>query len=164
MMRIYLKHLFAAIALVLVQAFVLQGVHFWGWLPMLYVYAMLRWPSEMPVYQELIAGFLLGLAVDVLNDSLGLHCVSTTLIAYLRQPILRLCVSRLSLDNVEPGEKTLGFLVFWKYTLSLLCCHHFCVYLIEAFSFLDILSVLWKSMGSVLLTALLIFLLERFRS
>ena len=157
-----LTHVALAVALVLLQALLFQSVHFLSVVPLFYVYAVLRWPSDMPRWLQVLAGFVVGLAVDMLLDTLGMHAIATTLVAYLRQPMLASSFSG-ETEGFSPGEKTMGLLDFWKYAAVLVLVHHFTLYLVESFSFFSLWWLLSRTLGSTALTLLLVFLLERFR-
>lgn len=163
MNRIVLKHLAMAVFLVLLQALVLQYAGFLSFVPLAYIYAVLIWPTDTPVWQALLLGFLMGLALDILLDTPGMHAAATTFAVYLRRPLLRTFLSKDETEGMEPGEKSMGFMSFWKYSLSMIVCHHFTLYLIESFSWTDPVRILLSVLVSTVLTALLVFFFERFR-
>lgn len=159
----FIHHLIWFIGLIVLQVFVLDNVHFLGvFLPLAYVYALLRWPSDMPSNSILIAGFLLGLSIDVFSNTPGMHASATTWMAALRNPVLRLFVSKEDLGNDDAiNEKTLGFSAFWKYTFVLVLIHHTSLFLLESFSFVHWLLLLKKILICSLLSMLFIFAFER---
>jgi rod shape-determining protein MreD len=161
MMRL-LKHAIWFVALVLFQIFVLDNTHFLGvFLPVVYIYALLRWPPSLPTAATVVLGFLLGLSVDVLSNTPGMHAASTTLIAFLRYPVLRLFVSKDDLGNKEVGESSLGISAYWKYTVLLVFVHHSALFMLESFSLTNGLLVLLKIPVCTLLTLLFIGAFER---
>ena len=161
------RHLFRNIVLMLIlvlfQVLVLQGMTFMYAVPLIYIYVLLIWPSETPVWQVLLLGFVLGLSVDILSDTLGINAFATTTVAYMRHPLLRRFAKIDNLDKVDPGVYTLGFPAFWKYASVMLLTHHFLVCLLEYFSVFNPLLMLGKFAFSTVLTIILIALLERFR-
>ena len=164
MMR-FINHLIWFVGLIALQVFVLDNVHFLGvFLPLIYVYALLRWPSDMSPNLTLILGFLLGLSVDILSNTPGMHACATTLIAVLRYPVLRLFVSKEDLGSKDVNEKSLGIGAFWKYAILLVLVHHFTLFLLESFSFINWLLLLVKIPVCSVLTLLFIFALERINS
>ncbi len=157
-----LKHIILFVLFLLIQVFVLRGMAFWNAVPLLYVYVVLIWPSNMPRWLQVLCGFLLGLLIDIFCDTLGMNAMATTLIAYLRQPLL---VTFGNIDNgvIEPGERSMGFLPFWKYVLSMVSLHHVVLFVAESFSLFKPGLLLLRIVGSILLTLILVFVMERFR-
>ncbi|HPN47652.1 MAG TPA: rod shape-determining protein MreD [Bacteroidales bacterium] len=162
MIRLFLKHLFLFVLLLLLQIIVFQQLYFWYVTPLVYVYILIRWPATLPAGWVLILGFLLGLLVDVNVDTPGMHAAATTFVAFLRPSLLKGFLNRDEVENLEPREKSMGFLPYWKYAASIVLLHHTALYVLESFSFFDPLLLLVKIVGSALLSLLLIFLFERF--
>lgn len=161
----FINHLIWFVGLIALQVFVLDNVHFLGlFLPLIYVYALLRWPSDMSPNLTIILGFFLGLTVDVLSNTPGMHASATTLIAVLRYPVLRLFVSKEDLGSRDVNEKSLGIGAFWKYAILLVLVHHTVLFLLESFSFMNWLLLLVKIPACSLITLLFIFALERINS
>lgn len=161
----FINHLIWFVGLIALQVFVLDNVHFLGlFLPLIYVYALLRWPSDMSPNLTIILGFFLGLTVDVLSNTPGMHASATTLIAVLRYPVLRLFVSKEDLGSRDVNEKSLGIGAFWKYAVLLVLVHHTVLFLLESFSLMNWLLLLVKIPSCSLITLLFIFALERINS
>lgn len=161
MMR-YINHILWYFGLILLQVFILNNTHFLGmFLPVVYIYAMLRWPPDMNPSSVILAGFLLGLSVDVLSNTPGMNASATTLIAFLRYPTLRLFVSKEELGTRNIGESTLANGAFWKYIILLVLIHHSTLFILEAFSFSSTLLLLLKIPICSLLTLIFIFAFER---
>jgi len=162
----FINHLVWFIGLIALQVFVLDNVHFLGiFMPLIYIYALLRWPSDLSPNLTLIFAFLLGLSVDILSNTPGMHACATTLIAVLRYPILRLYISKEDLDNSrDVSERSLGLAVFWRYAILLVLIHHTTLFLLESFSFVNWLLLLVKIPVCSLLTLFFIFALERINS
>jgi hypothetical protein len=158
----FVNHFLWFIGLIALQVFVLDNVHFLGvFLPVIYVYALLRWPSDMSTSLVLILSFLLGISVDALTNTPGMHASATTLMGALRYPTLRLFVSKDDLGSKEVGVATLGAGPFWKYAILLVFIHHLTLFLLESFSFANGWLLLIKIPVSCLLTLLFIFAFER---
>lgn len=156
-----IKHLLILALLLLLQIWVFPMVHFWSITPFIYLYALIIWPANWSVYANLFLAFISGLILDFSLDTPGMHCMAFTLIGYLRLPLLRWLSAKE--DISEPGEKSMGFLSFWKYALLLILIHHACFFLLESFSFFSLPTLLFRIVGSTLATLILCFFLERFR-
>jgi len=130
-------------------------------LPIVYIYALLRWPPDVSPALVILFGFLLGLSVDVLSNTPGMNASATTLIAFLRYPTLRLFVSKEDLGSKNIGETTLANGAFWKYIVLLVLIHHSTLFILEDFSFSNTLMLLLKIPVCSLLTLIFIFAFER---
>ena len=160
-----INHLIWFIGLIALQVFVLDNVHFLGvFLPLIYIYALLRWPPDLSPNWTLILGFLLGLSVDMLSNTPGMHASATTLIAAFRYPVLRLFVSKDELGSKDVSESSLGMGAFWKYTIILVLIHHTVLFFLESFSLVNWSLILAKIPVCSMLTLLFIFALERINS
>jgi len=161
MMR-YINHILWFLGLIILQVFILNNTHFLGmFLPIVYIYALLRWPPDISPTLAILFGFLLGLSVDVLSDTPGMNASATTLIAFLRYPTLRLFVSKEELGSRVIGESTLANGAFWKYTVLLVLIHHATLFILEDFSFSNSVLLLLKIPVCTLLTLIFIFAFER---
>jgi|SRR5574344_148674 rod shape-determining protein MreD len=157
-----LKHFLWWIGLVGMQVFILDNTHFFGlFLPLIYVYALLKWPSDFSPAATVICGFLLGLSVDVLSNTPGMHAASTTFIAFLRYYVLRLFISKVDLDDRDVGIVSLGVSNFWKYAILLVVLHHSITFILESFSFENSLQLLLKIPVCSLFTLLFVGAFER---
>jgi len=164
MMRFF-NHCFWFLGLVALQVFVLDNVHFMGvFLPLIYIYALLRWPSDMSSGLVVVLGFFLGLSVDILSNTPGMHASATTLIGFLRYPVLRLFVSKEDLGSRDVTERSLGMGAYWKYAFLLVIIHHTVLFSLESFSFVNWMLLLTKIPVCSLLTFIFIFAIERINS
>lgn len=158
----YINHILWFLGLIALQVFILNNTHFLGmFLPIVYIYALLRWPPDASPALVILFGFLLGLSVDVLSNTPGMNASATTLIAFLRYPTLRLFVSKEDLGSKNIGETTLANGAFWKYIVLLVLIHHSTLFILEAFSFSNTLMLLLKIPVCSLLTLIFIFAFER---
>jgi len=158
----YINHILWFLGLIALQVFILNNTHFLGmFLPIVYIYALLRWPPDVSPALVILFGFLLGLSVDVLSNTPGMNASATTLIAFLRYPTLRLFVSKEDLGSKNIGETTLANGAFWKYIVLLVLIHHSTLFILEDFSFSNTLMLLLKIPVCSLLTLIFIFAFER---
>jgi hypothetical protein len=162
-MKQFLQNTFWIVILLVVQVFLLDNFHFLGlFIPLIYIYGVLRLPASMSVYGNLCAGFLVGLVMDMFSSTPGLHTSATTLMAFMRYPVLRLFVLKEDLVNREVSIKWLGVSVFWKYSLFLILIHHTTLFFLDALSFFNTPLLLLRIVVCSLLTLFLVFVLELF--
>ena len=110
----------------------------------------------------ILAGFILGLVVDVFSNTWGIHAMATTLIAFLRPYVLNLFFTQEEMDRVMPRFRLMGG-NYINYIVSLVFNHHLVLFFLEAFSFSCFWLVLLKVFVSSLITILLILMLEKIR-
>jgi rod shape-determining protein MreD len=156
-----MKHLLILALLLMLQIWVFPLVHFWSITPFIYLYALIIWPAQWSVYANLFLAFVAGLILDFSLDTPGMHSMSFTLVSYFRLPLLRWLSSKE--DIAEPGEKSMGFLSFWKYAILLILIHHSTFFLLESFAFFSLPTLLFRILLGSVATLILCFFLERFR-
>lgn len=160
-MKQVLQHVLWFIGLLLFQILILDNMHFLGiYVPMLYIYALLRLPSSLPTYAVLLIGFTAGLIMDMFTNTPGMHAAATTLMAGLRYPLIRLFVLKDDLSNRTISLYGFGRSVFLRYTAILVLVHHTTLYLLEAMSFYNGMTLLTKIPLCSLLTIIFIMAFE----
>jgi len=149
------------VVLIALQVLFLDNIHFLDvFFPLVYVYAILRLPSNLSPSLVLIISFLTGLTIDIFSNTPGMHASATTLMGFLRFPVLRLFVLKEDILNREVSISWLGGPVFWKYTIILVLVHHTALFLLESFTLLNIGELLLKIPVCSLFTLLFIFAME----
>lgn len=149
------------VGLVLVQVLVLSHVHIYGYAtPFLYIFFVLSLNSGIDRNILLLWAFAIGLCVDVFCNTPGMHAAAITLIAFLREPILKLVVMKEMEEEFEPRISTMGFFPYLKYTL--LCTLIFCtvIEVIDSFSFYNLKELGLKIITDTLITLICIFCVE----
>lgn len=164
-MKQFIQHLIWFVALLSFQVLFLDNIHFLNvFFPMIYIYAILRLPSSLSPSIVLIISFLTGLTVDVFSNTPGMHASATTLLGFLRYPVLRLFVLKEDLINREVSISWLGGTIFWKYCVILVLIHHTALFLLESFTLLNIQELLIKIPVCSLLTLVFILAMEYLNS
>lgn len=163
-MGIIARNIFRFIVLVLLQVLVLDNVMINGYMvPYVYLLFLLLMPFETPRWLQLVAGFLLGLSVDLFENTPGMHTAATVLVAFLRPHLLNLFAPR---DGYEPETfprvRYYGFYWFLKYTLAVVMIHHFALFYLEVFQLKDFFSTLLRVFLSSILSAATIVLSQFF--
>jgi hypothetical protein len=158
-MNIIAKNIFRFIVVVLFQVLVMDNIMLNGYLvPYIYILFLLLMPFETPMWVQLLAGFLLGLSIDLFENTLGMHTAATVLVAFLRPYLLNLLAPR---DGYEPETYPrihyYGFNWFLKYTLVVVVIHHFALFYLEVFQLKDFFSTLLRVfLSSILSTATIV--------
>ena len=129
--------------------------------PLVMVYFIIRMPVNMNLILLLTLSFLMGLSVDIFSDTPGLNALSCTLTAAIRRPVFYAYVQHDDrMKEIIPNIITLGMAVYCKYMLTLVGIFSLLVFSIEYFSFADIREVALLTVGSSLLTFLLLLGLD----
>jgi len=137
MIKDFGKYLVIFIVLVLVQVLVLNNIQFSGFVnPYIYILFILLLPFTIPGYLLLGLSFILGISIDIFNNTPGVHAGATVLLGFLRPAIADLISSREMIEKGNsPNMKQLGFASFLKYTIIAVFIHHLFLFYAEAFSF-----------------------------
>lgn len=160
-MKQLIQHIIWFFILVAVQVLFLGNIHFLGvFFPIIYVYAILRLPATMSPVQVMLVSFTTGLVVDIFSNTPGMHASASTLLGFLRLPVLRLFVLKEDLVQKNVSVSWLGHEVFWKYSIILVLIHHTSLFLIESFSLLSISGLFLKIPVCTLFTLVFIFAME----
>src|SRR6476469_11049014 len=95
------------IVLVAIQVFLLKNIVFYGVnIPYLYILFIILLPFETPNWLLFFLAFLMGLTIDLFNDTLGLHAAACTILAFVRVIFISITVQKDNYDS-DP-EPSLG--------------------------------------------------------
>ena len=163
-MYIIARNIIRFIVVVIFQILVMDNVMINGYMvPYVYLLFILLMPFETPRWIVLLAGFMLGLGIDLFEHTLGMHTAATVLIAFVRPYILNLLAPR---DGYEPDTfprvHYYGFQWFMKYTLLIVFLHHMVLFYLEVFQLQNFLSTLLRVILSSALSASTIVLSQYF--
>jgi rod shape-determining protein MreD len=163
-MYLLARNIIRFIIVVLFQVLVMDNVMINGYMvPYVYLLFILLMPFETPRWLQLMAGFMLGLGIDILEHTPGIHTAATVLMAFVRPYLLELLAPR---DGYEPDTfpriHYYGFIWFLKYTLILVAIHHFALFYLEVFQLKEFLSTLLRVILSTFLSASTIILSQYF--
>lgn len=127
--------------------------------PYIYITFILLLPYNISGGLLLILGFLTGLTMDVFMNTYGVHSSATLFMAFIRPYVLQLLTDRSDMGQLGyPSLRNSGFEWFIKYSIILVFAHHLSLFLIESFSFSMLLSTIWRTILSTLVTVTSIFI------
>ncbi|MFO7655966.1 MAG: rod shape-determining protein MreD [Bacteroidales bacterium] len=164
MIRRLTGYIVAFFLVVAIQVLVFSNIQLSGFIvPYIYVLYLLLLPFDTPGWVLLLTGFVLGLFIDVFADTLGMHTIATTFIAFLRPLVLKLIAPREGYETgTNPRVSFYGLIWFIKYSGILVFIHHFLLFYIEVFRFGGFFSTLFRVVVSSLITLLLIVISQFF--
>jgi hypothetical protein len=135
----------------------------WGWggraLLFVFVYPLFvaLLPLRMPRPAVILVAFLLGFAIDIFSETLGLHAGALTFTAYCRPFILSLLQPRDGYPiKANPVRSDLGTAWLVGYLAGMLCVHLLAFFLLQTFSLYFAGEILTKTL--LTLPASLVFM------
>lgn len=146
------------IILLLLQVLLLNNINFMGYInPYLYVLFLILYPFNANQTLFLFLAFLMGLGIDIFEDSGGINAAACLVVAYIRPMILRFSFG-VSYDyqTVRFSSTQIGSRI--SYVALIVFVHHFVLFLLEFFNFAHFLLLLKKTLFSGLFTIILVFL------
>ena len=163
-MYILTRNIFRFAVVILFQVLVMDNVMINGYMiPYIYLLFILLMPFETPRWIQLLAGFALGLTMDLFTGTLGMHTAASVLVAFVRPYLLDLLAPR---DGYEaetfPRIHYYGFLWFLKYTLLIVLIHHLALFYLEVFKLKHFFSTLLRVILSSILSTSTIVLSQYF--
>ena len=157
-MRRVTEYILIFVAAVLLQVFLFDNLNISPYLyPLFYVIAILLMPVDMKHARLILAGFVLGVAVDLLSGGAGLNTIAATATAFVRPAVLDVLVGKEALHEVGmPLPVGVGRGRWLRYTAVLVLVHCTIYFFFEAASFRYVWYTLLRILGSAVSTILLI--------
>lgn len=156
MSRINIIQIFSFFIYLLYQVLILKNIVLFNTaFCFLYVAYLFFLPVEANPLFLMFAGFLMGFAIDIFYDSLGLHAFSCVLVMYVRNYWLSLITPQGGYDSsATPSIAINGMQWFLVYTFPLVFLHHSVLFFVEAGGFGMFWFTLWKIITSTLFTTI----------
>lgn len=158
MNNVVINNTFRFIFLILLQVLLLNNINFAGYInPYLYVLFIILYPFNGNQTLFLLLSFLLGLGVDIFEDSGGINAAACLAAAFIRPLVLRFSFGvsydyqTIKFSNTPAGSRL-------SYIAIIVFVHHFILFLLEFFNFAHLLLLFKKTFFSGLFTIILVFL------
>lgn len=164
-----IRNAFRFIGLLLLQVLVFDNIRFGQYIhPYLYVLFLMLLPFQTPKWLLLLAGFFMGLGVDIFNKTPGLNAAASVFLTFVRPFVINLTTRKNDIqDRFEPSPSEMGFKWFVVYALILLIIHNLSLFLLEAFSLRllgqTLLQVLLSVPVSLFMIMLVVYLFKPFK-
>lgn len=150
-MQVFIIHTIRFVLFLFAQALLLNQLELgWGIHVMIYPLFILLLPYNLNIFLSMIISFALGLGIDSISNTYGLHASSALLLAYLRPSIFKLFEPRDGYENMQEfniHEMSRSWL-FSVFGIMLLV-HHLWFFSLELFKFNEIGFILQKTALSV---------------
>jgi hypothetical protein len=128
---------------------------------MVYPLFILLLPFELGIIAILVIAFVMGIAIDIISNTYGLHTSSLLLVAYLRPIIFKMFSPRDGYDSLKEGNiYEMGPRWFIYVFGILLFVHHLWFFTLEIFRMDDFFFILQKVLLSLPLSFILSLLLQ----
>lgn len=135
-------HLLSIIGLALAQVFVFNHINFLGsYQPFIYIVFVLFYPAYDNRYLFIFLSFILGLSIDILEYTGGIHAFALTFVAYFRNTIIRLLAGKGNFDLEYFKFSSFSISQWIFYSFILIIFHHFILLILENFKFTGLLEV-----------------------
>ena len=153
---------FILVVAMLIQIVVLDNLSFLGPCnPFIYIIFILAAPFGCSSILLMLLSAGVGLFVDVMSNTPGMHTAACVLIAYLREFILRFLAFRNAYKADDmPSATVCGSLWYFKYTLLMVSIHHVALFLVEQFDSFYLVPTLLRIVLSIVATSVLIILFD----
>lgn len=131
--------------------------------PLIYIYYLLKLPSDIGRKQLLFHAFFLGLGVDMFGNTPGLNVTASLWLAMARPQLLRWQTARDASESFSPGIKTMRVGPFFRYIAPAILLHSFILNFIDAFSLVKMYQVCLNSLADALATIAIVWVIELVR-
>lgn len=149
------------ICLLLLQVLVIDNIRIGYYVhPCVYVLSVFLLPFNIPNWQLLLCSFAMGFTVDLFTGTPGLNAAATVFMAFIRPFVINGMTRRKEINvNEEPSFDNMGVARFLIYSFILLVAHNIVLFMLEAFSFKLLGTVILQTLLSVFSSLLLIFII-----
>ena len=144
------------IVLLFLQVLLLNNINLAGYInPYLYIFFILMYPLDGNKGLLIFLSFLLGLSIDIFEDSGGVHAAASAFIAYIRPVVLKYSFG-VSYEYNSVKIKKADTMERLTYIASLVFAHHFVMFSLEIFSVNHILLLLKSTLFSGIFTIIIV--------
>ena len=157
MTRTIIQMFVLAIVLVLAQVVCNKIILFNVAMPRVFIYLILRMPMSWHSNITMTVGFIVGLIVDIFNNTPGMNALSCTVLAGVRHTVFNAYVPREDeMTDPIPSIDSLGIAVYFKYMFTLVLIYCTLLFFIQAFTLRDVLLTLARIAASTVLTTIIL--------
>ena len=142
------------ILLLAAQILIFNNINFLGYInPYPYILFIILFPVNGNKYSLLIVSFLLGYTMGLFTNSGGVHATACVLLAFLRPYIFRFSFGisyeyqTVRINDVLTPER-------FSFIFLAVVIHHFCLFLLEVFSYNSIWDIILRTLLTTLFTVI----------
>lgn len=162
MTKLIIQNIIRFILLVTIQVFLLNNIELNRFLsPYVYVMFVLFLPLNTPGWSLIFTSFIMGFSIDIFMKTPGMNAAATVFMAFSRPGVIKLLSRGMDIGNdMKAGIPDFGKRWFFTYTLILVFIHHFILFYIEVFSFLNFFNTFYYAIINTLLTSTIIIIVH----
>jgi rod shape-determining protein MreD len=129
--------------------------------PKVYAIAFLSFPVFFPKHLLLLVAFVVGLVMDVLTGTMGVHTSACLASAFIRPYILNFLKPKEGYNNLdEPDLKSHGLSWYIGYLTWTIIPFHLFLFYFEAFSLANFFGTFWRALICGLMAIFLIVIVR----
>lgn len=145
------------IVLIILQFFLFNNLELFGYSsPYIYILFIITYPIEADRTLLIFLGFLLGLIIDILSNSGGVHAGASVLIAFIRPLLLKFSFG-ISYEHHNIKLAKSAFKNQIIFLLSIIFIHHFTLFSLENFSINLLVPTFKSSIITTIFTGIIIY-------
>lgn len=130
---------------------------------MLYVYLPLLFCRGSKHWARLLLCFVMGLAVDMFNNTPGIAAAALTLVGFVQPYLLELYLKKEDASDFKPSVATMGGGRYFSYAFLLVFLYCIVFFSLEIFSLAHWMTWAESVCGSLVITLLLIITIDSLR-
>lgn len=154
-----IKYFIHVVCLFLIQLTIMDNIQLHSYIYInIYILAIYILPYKLKKTSILLIAFLLGLMVDLANNTMGIHAAATTFIAYIRPKLLQLTSNREQIADIHGAQKISNFSWFFKYTLISTLTFNIVLVMAESFTFANFHITVLRILCSTVVSCFFILL------
>ncbi len=159
-----LHRLGTMLLVILLQVFLFNHINLWGYaVPLLGVMVLFHTPLNYGRIGNMLMAFVTGLILDAFSNTPGVAAGALTFTAFVQYPLLRSMAPKDAVEDAVPDRHLLGRYNYFWYIAILMAVHHLAYFMLEAFSFFNIVNLLLRFLGSYALSLMLAWFIEILR-
>ena len=162
MPKILFNNILLFVALVVAQAVIFNNLILFNCgVALIFIYFIIEMPITLGINTLLTLSFLLGLSVDVFQDTPGLNAFVCTVIAFIKRPIFYFYVPR---DEDLAGKRicinTAGREAYLKYMGTMTMIYCFLYFVVESINYYDPGRIFLRIIVSALFTFIVLYAID----
>lgn len=128
--------------------------------PLVYIFFLLKLPSDIGKNRLLFYAFFLGLLVDFFGNTPGLNASASLCLGLARPTLLRWQTGRDAAECFIPRVRTMGLAPYLRYIIPCVLLHAFILNMLDTFSFFRIDQIILSTLADAGVTIILFMLAE----
>jgi len=157
-----LRHIFRCLGFMLIQWLLINNLHWLGaFHPYIYLLPLIMLPATLPRWAEMLIGAVVGLLMDLICSTMGVHMAATVALAYFRPLLIGRLVQDAQRISTQISAITMGDWQFFTMMVLMVMLHHTLVFLLEAWSLEHIGWLIFTILLSSFVTFIIGFLYDR---